>query len=709
MKNKLLIILFGISSILNAAKVNNIEISNLKSLPEDFVRQMLPVSKGVEYTNKLSNDIYLYLVRSGFIQNVNVYPTLNGENVDLKLVVDEIPNAEQVYANYKELEALKQKSDFNIGEIKISGTTQDLSSFISKTGLKKGAIFVPYDAKLLESLLLSTGYFSSAEIFVTRTANEKVIDVEIKAVENPRITAINIKGATLISQSEAILHSGLKVGDILNTNLLTLEGSPLLKTYVDNGILWVGFKDIEVTKEGVVNIELSEGIVSDVIYEKKGVVKESERISDKDYKLKTQDFVLSRNTYIEKGKVLTKLGLETTLSELFRTGLFSNLSHEITRDKNNPENLVVKIIVTERPTTAISANLSYSTEDSFTGSLKLSDSNFLGKEQSIDITGEAGLKGNYNISLSYKDPWIEGTDRILFGGSAYFKKTTASVKDLDVYKKDPSQDIKTLENSLYMDPTDRQFVFGINTQIGKGLTRDIYLTLTPRLLNVNSKNKVEDEKARVFQDYTLAAVGTNLVYDTRDDRNTPKKGLYADLYLEGGYIFRENSLVFGENKLPIKDESGEYIKQATRAYATTTLDLRAYHPVYEDKNSMAYRILTNYSHANTPSGQLSVVGDGLTLRGLQNAVSGNKFSMVFTAENRTYINDYVQAVLFYDGGLAEKVVKQDGSYKFVNNVGLGARINTPMGLVRLDYAWDLEKDANNQIKGKFNFGFGQTF
>ena len=45
--------------------------------------------------------------------------------------------------------------------------------------------------------------------------------------------------------------------------------------------------------------------------------------------------------------------------------------------------------------------------------------------------------------------------------------------------------------------------------------------------------------------------------------------------------------------------------------------------------------------------------------------------------------------------------------KFVNNIGLGARINTPIGVVRLDYAWNLEK--GKKTTGKFNFGFGQTF
>ena len=717
MKNKIMLALIALGTITAATpKITDIEISNLKQLPENVVKEMLPVEIGKEYTNKVSNDIYLSLLRSGLIQNVNVYPTQVGEEVKLKLVVDELPNAGVVYQNHLEIEKLKQKTEFVINNINIKGTKQNLNELIEKSGLKKGDNFSPYEAKVLESLIMSTGYFSSVSTQVYRSADEKSIDLEFNVVENPTITSVSIKGSTLLSEEDLKTISGLKVGDILNTNLLSPETSNILRAYSENGYLWTGFSDVSVTANGAVNIEIVEGKVAKVIYEKKGAVKEGQRINESDYKLKTQDFVLKRNTYLKKGQVLNQKELEYTISELFRTGLFSSINHELIQDQEHPDQLTVKIVLVERPTTAINGNISYSTEDSFSGGIKLSDSNFLGREEVFDLSGEAGIKGNYNLSLGFKDPWIQGTDRILAGGNIFFRKTTISVKDLDDYKKDPKEEKqKELEANTYTEPTDRQYIFGINGQIGKGLTNDLYLTVTPRLLNVYSKNKVADEKARVYQDYTLTSIGADLIYDTRDDRNTPKKGLYADLYVEGGYIFRENSLKFDENKRPIpiketkdgKEIITGYEKQKTRAYATTTADLRAYHPVYEDKNSMAYRLLASYSHANTPVGQMSIVGDGVTLRGLPSTVSGNKYAVTFTAENRTYFNDYLQGVLFYDGGIAEKIVDSQKKLKFVNNLGLGARINTPIGVLRLDYAWNIAK--GEKATGKFNFGFGQTF
>lgn len=714
MNKKILMTLLAITSIgLANSKITNIEVTNLSQLSEDVIKNALPIKEGNEYTNKVSNDIYLSLLRTGLVQNVNIYPTKDGDNVNLKIVVDELPNAKAIYENKLEIEALKEKTEYLVNKVYFTGTDQNLNALVEKSGLKIGEYFSPYDAEVLKSLIMSTGYFGNVELDVHRSANDKSVDLEFKVVQNPVIKSVKITGSKLMDEETLIKVSRLKVGEILNLQLLRQETSPLLKAYADNGYVWVGYKKLDISNDGDINIEISEAKVSKIVYDKKGTVKDGERIDSKDYKLKTNDFVLKRNTYIKEGDVLNQKALETTLAELFRTGLFSNINHEITQDVNNPENLIVRIVLTERPTTAINANISYSTEDSLSGSLKLSDSNFLGREESFDLTGEAGIKGNYSISLGFKDPWIQNTSRILAGGNIYFKKTTTRVKDLDEFKKDPNQDEAKFAESIYNEPTDKQYVFGINGQIGKGLTSDIYLTLTPRLINVYSKNRAKEEKARVYQDYTLASIGGDLIYDTRDDRNTPKKGLYADLYVEGGYIFREKSLKLNKGRpIEITDKdgkgTGEYEKYKPRAYALTTLDLRAYHPVYKSSNSMAYRLLATYAHDNTPVGQLAVVGDGITLRGLPNSVSSNKYSVTFTAENRTYFNDYLQGVLFYDAGIAENI-KIDGTnkLKFVNNIGLGARINTPIGVVRLDYAWNLEK--GKKPTGKFNFGFGQTF
>lgn len=714
MKNKFLIYLLALTTIAGAnPKISNIEITNLKEIPEETVRELLPVKVGDEYSNKVLSDIFLNLTRNaGIISNVNIYPTDNADdNVSLKIVVDEAKDANKVLQYTEYVKKLQEKTDFTINDIKINGTNEDLKEILNKSNLKVGDVYVPYNSELFKELILTSGYFSNVDLNIKQNA-DKTLDLEFNVTENPRIKSIEIRGSSLVTEDELIKLSGLKVGDILNTRLLTVEGSPIIQSYAKSGFLWSGFSGVNVSKDGDVVIDIFEGKVKEVIFEKKTTQRDNERISERDYKLKTQDFVLERNNYLTVGSVLNQKNIEETLTELFRTGLFSALNHEIIPDPSNPDQFTIKIIATERPTTSISANISYSTEDSFTGSLKLSDSNFLGKEQNFDLTGEAGVKGNYNISLGFKDPWIKGTDRLLAGVNAYLKKTLTRVKDIEEFKKSGKTEAE-YANSIYNQPTAGQYVFGITGQLGKGLNKDVYLSTTARLVNVRARNKVAEEDSRLYQDYTLGALGFDLSYDTRDDRAVPKNGFYGNVYGELGYIFRERSLIFGNDNRPQRDSNNQLQRLKTRSYYTFSVDLRAYHPVYKDKNSMAYRLLANYSNPKTPSGQLSVVGDGLTLRGLQKAYSGNMYSVTLNVENRTYVNNYIQGVLFFDAGIAYNIRVGDSENKkaplrFVYTAGLGARINTPLGIIRLDYGWDLSNLKNNK-SGKFTFGFGPTF
>ena len=47
----------------------------------------------------------------------------------------------------------------------------------------------------------------------------------------------------------------------------------------------------------------------------------------------------------------------------------------------------------------------------------------------------------------------------------------------------------------------------------------------------------------------------------------------------------------------------------------------------------------------------------------------------------------------------------------LKDVGIGIRLNTPIGPLRFDYGWPLdpEEKGGQKTGGKFYFSFGQTF
>jgi len=72
-------------------------------------------------------------------------------------------------------------------------------------------------------------------------------------------------------------------------------------------------------------------------------------------------------------------------------------------------------------------------------------------------------------------------------------------------------------------------------------------------------------------------------------------------------------------------------------------------------------------------------------------------------EYRIPFLDNLTGVIFVDGGQtwdkAEEVKLEDLQY----GKGLGVRLNTPIGQIRLDYGWD------DQEQGMTHFSLGNTF
>ena len=159
---------------------------------------------------------------------------------------------------------------------------------------------------------------------------------------------------------------------------------------------------------------------------------------------------------------------------------------------------------------------------------------------------------------------------------------------------------------------------------------------------------------------------------------------------------------------------------------------------------MAYRVTLGYASKGTPENMLFHTSDGTILRGYPDKLAS--ILATATIENRTYINDYVQLVAFAEVGIHNNPLYDEngvaifygedaGRYAGLRqyegfkamftkehvkaDIGIGARLTTPLGVIRLDYAWPLinkpeaDKDKGTKkgfdLGGKFSFGFGQTF
>lgn len=660
-------------------KVGTIQFSQLKEIPEEFLREKIPVKEGDVYSNKSLSEIYLALKRLNYISNVNVYPQQEGDTVNLVVEVDETANALEAAKRAETAQDLTQKTEFVVSKVDVKGLEKiSKEEALKNVKVKEGDQFIPQEAIDGAQKIFQTGLFASVEPSVEREANNTVAITYI-VEENPIVKDIEISGNTLFTEAQLEQALGIKEGELLNGNLLNPDNNGIIKLYNKGGYTTARIETINVSKEGDIKIGLTEGMVDSVVFKKVNSKRENERSTEYKAKLRTKPYIFERSQSVKPGEILESKNVEATIRDLYRTGIFTSIEPVVSGSETDPNARTVEFLVEERPTTTINGSISYGTSVGLVGGLKLADTNFLGRGQEASINLEASNKGDKTFDISWFDPWIRNTERIQAGGSIYWRE---SVDD-------------------NAGPLDVEKVRKIGTRwtIGKGLNDKIYVRLSARY---DHYKEILGSK-QINDTYNLIALTPSLIYDSRDNSYAPTKGIYSTLTYEKGDL--------------IKDK---------RKYDQFEADLRAYHHTFfKDKNVMAYRVVWGSTGSGTPDALRFSIGGAETLRGYEyGKFEGfNKFHA--TVENRTQINKTLQFVTFFDignawqkstvvGGRKINTPDRHNASNFADlkkGVGVGIRLNTPIGPLRFDYGWPLdpEEKGGQKTGGKFYFSFGQTF
>ncbi len=357
---------------------------------------------------------------------------------------------------------------------------------------------------------------------------------------------------------------------------------------------------------------------------------------------KTRDYVILREFDIEPGEPVNFDKIQQGYQNLFMLEFFEDIYPDLVMvdEENNLADLVLEM------------------EEGNTGSLNLGG----GYRQDADGEGnwfafgdiqEENLFGrgqtlSFNVqlgdereyNLGFREPHLRGTD-LSFGFNVYDQ-----FRSLDA---------------------ERKRIRGFTTTFGHPITE----TWDGEFRFKNDRNLTDDETSR-----SITLSGER---DTRENPIFPQSGGIDRLSIESaGYVIGGDS---------------RFIKYGT--------DNRRYYSGIRDDHAVALRLDTGFSNAELPSHERYRIGGPDTLRGYSSRSGDNK--ALFNLEYRMQMIDNVQGVIFGDAG---RVWDYGESLKFSgtdHSTGLGVRLNTPLGQLRLDYAWD--KDWS----GTPHLSFGQTF
>ena len=513
------------------------------------------------------------------------------------------------------------------------------------------------------SALGSTGVFLQISPNLTEVPEGVKLAYVTKA--NPTVADVEITGNTAFKTDYLKQIMGVRPNSVLNTTMVRERLNAIEKLYYQQGYILFSIPEVNVSEDGILHIRLSEGIIEDIILEG----------SDK-----TRDYVILRELRFKKGQPFNKFLASRSMERLYNLGFFEDVNMRLIPGRGE-HNVITEIDVVEQRTGVATIGAGYSKSDGLIGILELGENNFRGTGDKINFHWEfGGSSHGKNYQISYTRPWINSNGDSL-GVSIFDRRTKFEDYDADgdtiatYYKRRKGFNITWARvTSEY-----RKNYFTFETMRESYDDYDGF-----RFSSKVPTSKQAEWKEAIFNNFGRTNSFTfSHVYDNRDNYYAATKGRrlsatfqYAGHGLGGDFAFYKLSL------------EGRFYKGLSNGH------------------TLAFRLKGGYIQGNSSYNSLFNLGGSDSLRGFEDYQFKGKRMYSWTVEYRIPLAKKVEGVLFTDWGNAwgideGKIPWYTDSNKLHWSYGVGLRVQTPIGPVRLDYG--------RGDKGKFHFSFGAQF
>lgn len=498
--------------------------------------------------------------------------------------------------------------------------------------------------------IIDLGYFSDVNIVFENF--EGGLNVIFEVVENPVLKRIELSGYEGLYTAAAVKNAlDLQTETVLNVKKMNQNLKSFQEKMQDDGYILARYKNVNISDEGVLTVEISPGRLESV--EIRG-------------NTKTDNDVILREMPIEAGDVVNIKKIQKGYQNLHRLGYFENINPEFERvdSENNLAKLVINL--DEGNTGRLNFGGGYSSTDGLIGFIDVSEKNLFGNGQNIGVKWQFGDTTTY--SLNFYEPYL--MDSIYsFGFSVYDRESERTTSnDLDYIKKSK----------------------GGSITLGRPLARDWRTSLKYRTEDTNEYWNETDNIAGITEgetiyDTELSSLTLSFSRDTSNSRFHPTSGSINNFSVEYAGDFLGGNMDFTKYQL----------------------DSRRYFPGFKN-HALAVRMELGLSDPRTPlAGEEYDLGGSNSLRGYEQSdfddKTPNNDLLLFNVEYRIPFNDSFTGVLFTDAGNVwedrDSISLNDLYYGY----GLGMRMNTPVGQLRLDYGWNEDQD------GRLHFSIGNTF
>lgn len=502
------------------------------------------------------------------------------------------------------------------------------------------------------------------------------VQVIYHVMENPVYQKTDVEGNTVLNKQRVASFFDLEQGKIANLKDINKCVQKLEEEYRSNGYILARVTDVHMEKDGTLKVAVNEGIVEG--FKVKGNVK-------------TKDYVVTREMKLKKGEPFNAKAARRSMQRVYNLGYFEDVNIKLNPGRE-PNGVEVEISVVEMNTGTFGIGAGYSNADGFVGMVSIGDKNFRGIGDKINLRWEFGGEDNKNYDFSYTRPWLDD------------KETSATINLYDITNEYADYNIDGDEIARYDKKRRGQEITFSRRTHNEFVSNYITIKNRDDIYKGPADGYEGDENQYYEKKFEQSPhFKKEWMPQTPEERRKENFGVTRSITFGRVYDSRDNIYDPHEGK-----RIGYSVEWAGGMggdfdFTKWTADWRYYFRA-GGESVWALNLGAGYASGDMPLSQRFTMGGSDTLRGYEDDQFRGNSMLKATLEYRFPIVKKVQGVLFTDNGYAWDKRHEDefdmGLLK--NSYGVGLRINSPLGPVKLDYGY-------GEDGGKFHFSFGGQF
>ncbi len=665
--------------------VDEITFSKIRYYNKRFLQNKMKTKKDKFLDNKtLKDDINM-------IEDLYKKKGLTQVKVDVETFVDEVTNKASLHFIIREGYRVKIKHIYVYGNTaypdkRIIKAMKSRWAWMFGSGLLKEDV-LEEDMTAIQAFYEKNGFIDAKATYQIEPLYQGLVNVNVTVQEGKRyyVGDVSFSGNAILSEYDIKSHiKNLKEGNVFSHEKMEEDLSHIREAYFDRGYISANVEEATSfnTETGKVDVKIT--------------IKEGKLVYINKIKIQgnahTRDIVIRRELRMYPGDQFDGAKLRVSKQRLKDLGYFEDVGYDI-EDTNQEDMKDLVVQVKEAKTGSFSFGGGYSTVDRLVGFVEVEQKNFdianwpsfTGGGQDLRLRGQIGSVQRSFI-LSYTEPWL--FDHPISGG-------------FDAYLTENLNDNTT--GYAYTQKT-----IGGDIRLGKSFNDNFSVGSVYRLEHVNISDMNAGESAALEEQVgnsLISSLGFSETNDFRDSKLSPTTG----------WINTNNADIAGG---PLGGNKNFYRLQTSGAY---------YFPLKFNDITTVLQVSGRtgmvQSYPDTPDvpiferyftgGQDSIRGYDERSVGPHDPDTGDAVGgdavLLGSVEYTVPIIEIIKGAVFYDVGNVWDKVRDYGTGGLKSGAGVGLRIKTPIGPIKLDYGFPLSSEEGQNKSGKFYFSVSRGF